>query len=187
MKSDVGDLVRRFEKLGLQRGREVTESTVAAFEKAQRIRLPEDYRAFLLAVGEGAAGPDYGLLTLEGALEERGKTIYDLADEFPAPESTRDHLDFSVGGILPIQYSGCSYFSGLITTGPCRGQVWSSVEDRPGWVPCSNASIRVKDDDYRGYYDAVLAPANAKYRLGFAAWYASWLEGEERARGGGVS
>lgn len=188
--ADLTSRLARLVKTAPQRfsmGHPITEAAVAAYEARQRITLPEDYRAFVLAAGEGASGPDYGLLTLSGGIEERGETIYDLADDFPAPESTLDHLDFAVGGILPIQYSGCAYFTGLVTTGPCRGQVWHCIEDRPGWVPASNGPIRVKREDYASYYNELLAPQNAKYRMTFAAWYASWLDEAERPHGGGPS
>ena len=199
---DVDDIVRRLELLTKKKknesyrfGTPTSAERIRAFEETHGVTLPEEYSAFLLAAGEGASGPDYGLVTLEHAIKERGETIYGLADPFPVPTSTADLLDFAVGGILPVAYGGCSYFTGIITTGPARGEMWFSVEARPGWVPCWRGAILGANgkpyaapadvDPYRATYDAVLDPVNTTLRIGFAAWYASWLEGEEKKLGAG--
>ncbi|MFM9940500.1 MAG: SMI1/KNR4 family protein [Hyphomicrobiaceae bacterium] len=42
----------------------LSETTVARFEKRYSIQLPKDYRAFLVEVGNGGAGPYYGMFKL---------------------------------------------------------------------------------------------------------------------------
>jgi hypothetical protein len=207
--ANVDDLVRRLaclaalakkaEKKGEERrfhlGKKISPASLSKWEREQRVKLPDEYRAFLLAAGEGAAGPVYGMLSLAAAMKERGEGIYDLADPFPAPLSTKDHLDFNVGGILPISYDGCAYFHGLVVSGPARGQVWFSLEDRPGWVPCTHGQLVDEDnvkytqrgDEYGRTYDLLLHKRNEKRRIGFANWYAGWLADEEKALGEALS
>jgi hypothetical protein len=189
----VSDLARRLRALVDQDpeeyrlGEPVEAAALSAFEREHGVTLPDDYRAFLLEVGQGASGPVYGMLTLAAGIKERGATIYGLADPFPEPETVEDHLDFAVGGILPICFAGCSYYQGLVISGPCRGEIWGNLEERPGWVPAWRDGLLGPDDepvvcdgdDYGALYAASLDPRNKKLRQGFAAWYAAWLEEQE--------
>ena len=163
------------------------EAAVLAVELAHGIRLPEDYRRFLIEVGDGGPGPSYGLYSLAEAIAERGDGVWSLADPFEPPASCRDWVDLRAPGILPVQYEGCSYYAGLVITGPDRGTMWSYVEVEPGWVPFvadlideHGAPYQLRGSemaDYRAWYDVMLAPQNRGRRRSFLDWYEDWLAG----------
>lgn len=57
-----------------------TGQQLAAFEKRYNVRLPDDYKAFLLEVGLSGAGPFYGLYSPERSVynsksSEAGKNV----------------------------------------------------------------------------------------------------------------
>ena len=43
----------------------LSESEILAYEEKNNLIFPKDYRAFLKEIGNGGAGPFYGLLSLE--------------------------------------------------------------------------------------------------------------------------
>jgi hypothetical protein len=70
----------------------LSEKEVCAFEKHHGIQLPDDYRTFLLRVGNGGAGPDYGLFKL-GEMDDGpdfDSFIGDLSQPFLHTEAWND-------------------------------------------------------------------------------------------------
>lgn len=76
----------------------MSEAEVLDFETAHEVRLPEEYRTFLMTVGRGGAGPAYGLFELgetdEGfdfrSWKERDGFVGTLKTPFPYSEPWND-------------------------------------------------------------------------------------------------
>lgn len=121
-----------------------SESVVTTFEDKFGVTLPEEYRAFLLRIGDGGAGPYYGLYALRHSYEEMGwiepgdirkpfpldrswnedgepEECYDL----PAEANVRD-------GCIMLSHHGCGYWSFLVVTGGERGKVWNDFTTADG-------------------------------------------------------
>ena len=66
-------------------------STIEEFEARHGIRLPDDYRHFVTEIGNGGAGPYYGLFPFgqqdDGLSWEQGDLIGDVAQPFPHVEA----------------------------------------------------------------------------------------------------
>lgn len=73
----------------------LSEDAVVAFEAKHGVQLPEDYRQFLMRVGNGGAGPDYGLFKL-GEMDDGfgfgpwDGFIGDLSKPFPHTQAWND-------------------------------------------------------------------------------------------------
>jgi hypothetical protein len=112
-------------------------SAVTAFEARYGVSLPEDYRAFLLEVGDGGAGPFYGVHRLDRsdlyAADREDLLPGFLAGAFPHTQSWNDLGDGSpeaeeecddpalVRGSLNLSHQGCGYMVRLVLNGPQRG------------------------------------------------------------------
>jgi hypothetical protein len=134
--------------------RVLSESKLAAFESANDIRLPEDYRRFLAEVGNGGAGPFYGL----DPLGTFGRDLYEPFPFVAATESMSDdelnkvlERDNSPSGVLEFCHQGCAIYSYLVVNGPTYGTIWDGRED---------------------FYPTGLT---------FGTWYRRWLERALRA------
>ena len=146
-----------------------SEEAIQEFEEQKGIRLPEEYRDFLMLVGNGGAGPYYGLYGLKALKEElsdsHGVRLYRVMEEpviYPKmseeewdrmadPEGRRKGEEVHpYAGILPIGTQGCTLMTGLMLAGPYRGQVV------------------YYDEDFCG-------PPFFAREKGFLEWYERWL------------
>jgi hypothetical protein len=155
----------------------LTEPQVAKFEARWRIELPPDYRAFITGVGNGGAGPAYGLFPLEKTLTYQRTRVPDdfLLSPFPYLTSYNPYEDPKLSeywqraergqvsneeyearqlkettGSLALCHEGCGYLHLLIVSGPARGQMWlDATASDGGYVPLE---------------------------VGFLEWYERWLD-----------
>lgn len=140
--------LRRFgaRRHGYRLGPVAHERAVARFERAHAITLPESYRRFITTVGDGGAGPHYGLFRHDGTdwpnyvqqleqdLAGLRNTDFPHASDFqpwpkakpctrhPDPEDSYDPC--WLAGTVALDEVGCGAFYRLVVTGPARGQVW---------------------------------------------------------------
>jgi hypothetical protein len=144
----------------------ISRSELEALESKYGIILPEEYRSFLLAAGNGGDGPPYyGLLDLQAAVIKtdifnKQNTIM-LDKPFPLTDPwvwegeklTPERLERQreiYRGFLVLGDEGCGMYWVLIVTGEERGRVWCFAD--VGVQSC--------------------APA-----LSFLDWYEYWLDG----------
>jgi len=129
--ADAGFRVFGSEQHGYRVGPILSEAELAAFESANRFRLPEDYRRFLAAVGNGGAGPFYGL-------EPLGTFGRDLSRPFPFVAATDTLTDAErerlpdreqYPGVLEFGHQGSGIYSYLVVNGPAYGTIWAGRED----------------------------------------------------------
>lgn len=138
----------------------LAQAKVEAFERRWNITLPESYRSFIIDVGNGGAGPYYGLYRVgdtDPLLDPDGPllampfphvTAWN-ADSLPPQDEDAYFSDEQIAGSLALAHFGCGDFLRLVITGEARGEVWQ---------------------DGRGG-DYGIWPVAAD----FADWYAEWL------------
>jgi hypothetical protein len=162
----------------------LSEHEVSDFERRHRIVLPREYRRFLTEVGNGVAGPYYGLFPLgmidsyEGhePWREVGGIVGILSAPFPHADSWNTSFDPDeegvsddefqaaevanwspelVSGAVPICHAGCCLRYWLVVSGPLAGHVW--YDARVDWDGLSPVIVDGRRDT-------------------FLSWYCRWLE-----------
>lgn len=158
------------------------ETDLVTFERAHGFTLPDDFRLFLTTIGNGGAGPSYGVIGFRAGDAEDYTKYERLGAPFPyaddynpigilyGEDDTDDDDDdaaderrsaywnaFSSDGVFYLCHHGCASRSLLVVAGPCRGEVWF--------------------DDSAD--DAGVGPAKSRTtgaRHSFTSWYAEWLD-----------
>jgi len=132
--------------------RKLSEDQITDFEDRHMIQLPEEYRAFLLHIADGGAGPYYGIETLENSLfsdldnKRPGEFVNpsipfafeaawnmqyegDEEDEQAYEEHEKEYFSKKwETGILRLCNYGCGVWLNLVVAGTEKGNIW--VDDR---------------------------------------------------------
>ncbi|RAI97889.1 SMI1/KNR4 family protein SUKH-1 [Chitinophaga skermanii] len=159
--------------------RTLREKDIRAFEEAHYIELPTEYRNFLSKMGNGGAGPGYGIFPIEkwnldlatynGFLAKpfphkkawNMEQAFDLEDENFFESAAYQHWETSyyddeqLTGSMRICHNGYGVYTLLVVSGVEAGNVW--IDDRAG---------------ENGIYPL---QTPSEERVGFNSWYSKWL------------
>jgi|GEM_PF-1673531 len=167
----------------------LTEAEISEIERYCNVRLPDEYRAFLMSIGDGVnrvtetggAGPGYGLYSVKTLDEVRecleqpfplnhsilGVVELDQTDDYwPTYKEASDRRRY---GTLPLAHYGCGIFAALVLRGEAYGTVW--INDGA----CGDLAHFA---DYSRYFEESLhgRPAPADGPHSFTSWYEDWLD-----------
>lgn len=162
-----------------------SEKELIDFEENNGIKLPIEYKEFLMQIGNGGAGPYYGLEPIENGLfadldYKNENNLNDLSKPFP--HSKHWNLDFGevtdenegayfkqkdeeyyqnkwANGLLRVSNFGCGVSMNLVVNGKEYGNLW--VDDR-----CNDQGI------YPNPY------IENRKRITFLDWYELWIDTE---------
>ncbi len=163
------------------------EREVSAWEARNGVRLPEDYRAFLLGLGSAGAGPGYGLEPL-GTLR-RGQTeanaspktpfplreFFDVMDNPDGLSETELNSDKWTTGAIYLGTEGCGMDYLLVVAGDERGHVW--MDDRTNGYGIYPVAPNREELGGTCEDTTIFVPAESKHeRTAFLNWYEWWLD-----------
>lgn len=145
----------------------ITLKELEAFEQKEAILLPQDYRQFLLEVGNGGAGQDYGLFPVqdwrfcyEGDAEKPLSLLCplhpDMSQDLGFKETSNEEF---FQGALTIATQGCTYVILLVVTGKWRGKIVYADMEEP-----ENAYF-ARFPDFLTWYETWLRELLAGYRM----------------------
>ena len=183
-----------------------SERTVRAFETRYGLTLPEDYRSFLLEVGNGGAGPCYGLLPFASFGTYK---VGDLREQFPhtvawnMPEGWFKNLPDpwdGEGEQLPTSWPSIEAMLDAVGALPVNEDAARRRKELESWYFSSehvNGALPICHEGC-GYYDLLvvqgaaygsvwidgrasdqgLAPvlSESGEPLSFGTWYMNWLQ-----------
>lgn len=139
-------------------GLPLEEEEIVQFEQEFGIEIPKEYRAFLKNIGDGGAGPGYGLYSLEQIKSELNNMSKNyLSKEFPLKKEWNKDIsddnktyDFYRQGTITLSHLGCGYYHFFVLNGSERGSIWH--DGRAG--------------------DFGISPLRVK----FIQWYKDWID-----------
>jgi HEAT repeat protein len=152
----------------------LSEADLRRFETVHAIELPSCYRAFVQHVGNGGAGPYYGIYPLDKWNDFAEWVLDDVPSDFlsrPSPLQPGRNVGLETGsdadllsayqGTLSIGTQGCTYAMQLILSGPHRCRVaYVDADGQPPYV--------VRDPDFLSWYERWLDELLSGYEI---SWF----------------
>jgi HEAT repeat protein len=165
-----------------------------AFERKHGIVLPEGYAMFLTELGNGGAGPYYGLYALgeEQAIEldligepYKPFLMEENAQSTDCEGSATDETE-SYPGLINIGTQGCSYEMMLVVTGEHRGKVlYINMDDGQSFMTYEEHFLdwyeRWLDETIANYEDAWFGMSRGGNDLELTALYRSATDEKTRS------
>ncbi|RJX39915.1 SMI1/KNR4 family protein [Paenibacillus pinisoli] len=169
-------------------------NVLSEWEAKHGVALPEPYKRFLTEVGNGGAGPYYGIYSIEKAAsyteshalaascvlypgmakEEWNQLIEPLtSDEDISDEEYDAARDRVLGGMLCIGTQGCEYDMYLVLNGEYRGRVVYTSDFHPDYP-----FFFVYEDSFLDWYERWLDEIILDYEI---SWFGSTMPGDEHA------
>jgi hypothetical protein len=149
-------------------------------EKENNIELPADYRDFILHLGNGGAGPYYGIFPLEKSVSSVHRHLLtqpflytswwngiippDWWNYEPSlVQREQDYFDdYHLQGTFRVAHEGSGYYQLLVLTGSERGHIWGDYRASDGGIM---PIVQFENNDHL-----------STNRLDFISWYESWLD-----------
>lgn len=172
----------------------LTAKELADWQAHNQVTLPEPYAQFLTKVGNGGAGPYYGIYPIEKAAsnterqallaksvlhpgmakEEWNHLIEPLTKDEDIPDEEYDDVCNKVlGGMLYIGTQGCEYDMYLVLEGKYRGRIVYTSDFHP-----DHPFFFVYEDSFLDWYERWLDEIILDYDIG---WFGSRMRGDENA------
>jgi len=162
----------------------IKETKLEKLEQKFKIELPAGYREFVLNIGNGGAGPAYGLYPLKIALTYKDPVPMtgSINDEFVPPKELFDEKSIESGllKICGLSFPRADY---LVLNGFARGQVWQYFDDG-GFVPAAKKPVRTDFTNCHTIQDRITRNEEHYQSLfeleeheihTFNSWYDEWL------------
>lgn len=172
----------------------LTAKELADWQARNQVTLPEPFAQFLTEVGNGGAGPYYGIYSIEKAAsyterqallaksvlypgmtkEEWNHLTEPLTNDEDIPDEEYDDACNKVlGGMLCIGTQGCEYDMYLVLEGKHRGRIVYTS----GFYP-DHPFFFVYEDNFLDWYERWLDEIILDYDNG---WFGSRMPGDENA------
>ena len=109
---------------------------VEEFERAFNVRLPTPYRSFITNLGDGGAGPFYGIEPLDFDAPQLLESFpHTEAFELPDDDAT---FELPIPGCITVAEYGCGIYFLLVVRGAAAGQIWVDARYETGISPVTD-------------------------------------------------